>query len=147
MLSYARKLQTNRKTERGYDMEKRTRRSYNFYNLEQVLFQCAEFYGAGMPDYDEKARETVNAILDKIDIPFFNPCWRENAERLAADMTGFDLLDAASVAGDCFTECHNGKFPDKRFLPWDMSDVDETTVFQSFVHMLAGIRSQIPAIA
>ena len=144
MLSYPHKLQTNRTTERGYSM-KRLPKSYHFYNLEQVLLQCAEFYGAGMPDYDEKAKETVNAILDKIDVPFFNPCWREEAEADALKTDGVDLYDAATIAGDVFTECENGKFPDRRFLPWDKSETDETTVFRAYVRMLAGIRSKIPA--
>ena len=65
-----------------------------------LLLQCAEFYGAGMPDYDEKAKETVNAILDKIDVPFFNPCWREEAEADALKTDGVDLYDAELVESE-----------------------------------------------
>lgn len=119
--------------------------SFTFYNLEQILFQCADYYGRGLPDFDKHAKEKVNALIDRIDLPFFNPSWKEEAEKEAAKMSGVDLYDAATIAGDTFAECENGKFPDRRFLPWDTSGMDEETAFRYYVRMIAGIRSVIPA--
>lgn len=125
--------------------------TYHFWNLEQLIFQAAQYYGEGNAEYDHAMAKNVNAVIDRLNLPIFSPTWKEDAEKDALTLQEpHNLETSAEIIGRFFTEyvkkgdCWRDRTSHDFY---DVAGTDEANVYRNYVRVLAGIRAIIPATA